>query len=518
MRRAGSWLWRWRCRLVGAAVILVLLAARLPAYDYRRDEAAGVLRQSGEAIQIRLDRRRPVGRHSDRDFNALPNSAEIFSGRRLAIPRLHLRRRGWPADRNLAAAQLGFDRIFLNCAACHVGTYRAHPASKPVVVWWACRPTAAPRPIRAVPHGLRARRALQSLAGDPGRRGQRGEILALRPVVLKYVAVPAIASADPRAFPLPLPGPRAESGSRPLRHLQSLQGAIQWPIEQDAATRAQRASDFPSPLDATPPRGHGLHWDGNNTSVEERNLSAALGAGAVPTTVDQGRSCAYRGLAVDSAKPPPFPAADRPAGRARQDAVRRLLRRLPWPSGPRLHGRPGRQGGAARAIRTDPCRSTITRLLAAAQDNLYAGYPDGGSRISARPTDTPTPLDGIWLRAPYLHNGSVPTCAICSSRRRSARPFYRGYDVIDQRGRLPLRPAPEKGVAFFRLRDALRRQISPNARGERKPGKPSRRLCVPGKWAGNSNRGHEGKEYGTDLRRGQGRHRRISENLLARPL
>ena len=29
-----------------------------------------------------------------------------------------------------------------------------------------------------------------------------------------------------------------------------------------------------------------LHWDGNNTSVDERNLSASLGAGVTPVTVD----------------------------------------------------------------------------------------------------------------------------------------------------------------------------------------------------------------------------------------
>ena len=29
-----------------------------------------------------------------------------------------------------------------------------------------------------------------------------------------------------------------------------------------------------------------LHWDGDNTSVDERNLSAALGAGVTPVTVD----------------------------------------------------------------------------------------------------------------------------------------------------------------------------------------------------------------------------------------
>jgi mono/diheme cytochrome c family protein len=41
-------------------------------------------------------------------------------------------------------------------------------------------------------------------------------------------------------------------------------------------------------------------------------------------------------------------------------------------------------------------------------------------------------LDGIWLRAPYLHNGSVPTLADLL-RPVDQRPavFYRGYDLYD---------------------------------------------------------------------------------------
>ena len=43
------------------------------------------------------------------------------------------------------------------------------------------------------------------------------------------------------------------------------------------------------------------------------------------------------------------------------------------------------------------------------------------------------PLDGIWLRAPYLHNGSVPTLrALLFLDERPAR-FYRAYDVYDWR-------------------------------------------------------------------------------------
>jgi hypothetical protein len=42
------------------------------------------------------------------------------------------------------------------------------------------------------------------------------------------------------------------------------------------------------------------------------------------------------------------------------------------------------------------------------------------------------PLDGIWLRAPYLHNGSVPTLwALLQPPALRPKAFLRGYDVYD---------------------------------------------------------------------------------------
>jgi mono/diheme cytochrome c family protein len=41
-------------------------------------------------------------------------------------------------------------------------------------------------------------------------------------------------------------------------------------------------------------------------------------------------------------------------------------------------------------------------------------------------------LDGIWLRAPYLHNGSVPSLAdLLTPPARRSQVFWRGYDVYD---------------------------------------------------------------------------------------
>jgi hypothetical protein len=43
-------------------------------------------------------------------------------------------------------------------------------------------------------------------------------------------------------------------------------------------------------------------------------------------------------------------------------------------------------------------------------------------------------LDGIWLRAPYLHNGSVPTLHdLLDPVDKRPTVFYRGYDVYDQK-------------------------------------------------------------------------------------
>ena len=41
------------------------------------------------------------------------------------------------------------------------------------------------------------------------------------------------------------------------------------------------------------------------------------------------------------------------------------------------------------------------------------------------------PLDGLWLRAPYLHNGSVPTLRALLFPDERPAVFYRGYDVYD---------------------------------------------------------------------------------------
>jgi len=69
--------------------------------------------------------------------------------------------------------------------------------------------------------------------------------------------------------------------------------------------------------------------------------------------------------------------------------------------------------------------------------NQYALYPDSNYRFSHfRKTGgyANHPLDGIWLRGPFLHNGSVPTLRdLLDAPEARPKVFYRGYDVFDQR-------------------------------------------------------------------------------------
>ena len=72
-------------------------------------------------------------------------------------------------------------------------------------------------------------------------------------------------------------------------------------------------------------------------------------------------------------------------------------------------------------------------------------------------------LDGIWLRAPYLHNGSVPTLRdLLKPAAERPKVFYRGYDVYD-----PV----DVGFVTQGSRSATgRHQIRRQRAGQRQPG------------------------------------------------
>jgi hypothetical protein len=216
-----------------------------------------------------------------------------------------------------------------------------------------------------------------------------------------------------------------------------------------------------------------LHWDGNNSLVEERNKSAAFGTGTTPPTIDIARIKRVEDWLLE-AKPPAFPFGINTELSAKGSAVyQQYCAECHGASGSNFAGAYVGKVTPWPVIGTDRHRlDSYTTELAVNQSTLYAGYPWRFTHFRKTDGYANMPLDGLWLRAPYLHNGSVPTLRDLLEPRRTAKTFYRGNDLYD-----PVRVGFVSNVA---QEDDKRTSSSIRADGN----------AI----------GHEGKAYGTELR------------------
>ncbi|WP_293904753.1 hypothetical protein [Phenylobacterium sp.] len=191
-------------------------------------------------------------------------------------------------------------------------------------------------------------------------------------------------------------------------------------------------ADFMSIWNQQSREGLWLHWDGNNDSIDERNLSASIGAGATPLTLSSDLNLA--GIErikqwIMTLPPPRYPFAidyaKANAGHAVYDKTCADCHEQGW-----------KNYGAViptAYLGTDPERQkAFDATMAGKMNTIGKGQPWAFHRF--RPTEgyASHPLDGIWLRGPYLHNGSVPTLRELLSPVAQRRPtFYRGNDVFD---------------------------------------------------------------------------------------
>jgi len=65
------------------------------------------------------------------------------------------------------------------------------------------------------------------------------------------------------------------------------------------------------------------------------------------------------------------------------------------------------------------------------------------------------PLDNVWLRAPYLHNGSVPTLRALLFPDQRPSVFYAGYNVYDYTNLGYVSSGSEAAAQGFRFDTAL---------------------------------------------------------------
>ena len=234
------------------------------------------------------------------------------------------------------------------------------------------------------------------------------------------------------------------------------------------ADKAVGTVDLPSLWNQKIRDGMWLHWDGNNNLITERNKSAAIGAGCSESSLDLPSMKRVEDW-IWALSPPMFPAAhiDRTFALAGAAVFKFHCANCHESGG----GRVGQVTPVAE-LRTDPERvNCFSPALAAKMNTLGAGRPWKFSHFRKTDGYAAMPLDGVWLRAPYLHNGSVPTIRDLLEKPEN-RPsvFWRGYDVYDYKSLGFIWSGTEAETAGFRYDTSVR---------------------------GNSNAGHA---YGTELK------------------
>ncbi|MEM7534100.1 MAG: cytochrome c [Chloroflexota bacterium] len=237
-------------------------------------------------------------------------------------------------------------------------------------------------------------------------------------------------------------------------------------------------ADFPSIWNQKPRVGMAVHWDGDNASLVARNFSASFGAGATPKNVDRAAVERIGTWLQNKLHAPEYPyeISQEQAMLAQGEELYQV------------YCYDCHDFGGANIGKVDPISSIATsrnRLDSYTEDLVGAQHWYGEENKKYgdfefdcfKKTDgyVNAPLDGIWARAPYLHNGSVPTVwdLLTPAEERSQDSFYRGHGVYDQE-KMGIRTdvAEVDGRGSFILDVSL---------------------------PGNSNQGHSGEVYGTEL-------------------
>jgi mono/diheme cytochrome c family protein len=361
--------------------------------------------------------------------------------------------------------RLGLDQVGFNCALCHAGTVRDSPSATPrVVLGMPAHQLDLESLVQFVLDcSLDSRTTRESVAGRFRALGGRTPLferlimraglvdrLKLQTLDLRNRIAPILADGVPRW------GRGRVDTFNPYKAIQ-----FNWHLDQLPPSELIGASDYPSLWNQAPREGMHLHWDGDNTSVDERNLSAALGAGVTPVTVDHAAIKRVRDW-IWTLPPPAYPYAIDQGLAARGATVYRQYCF-------ECHGGNRFRDGVKDAARvgeiedidrigTDRHRlDSYTDVFAANQTSLY---PDSAYRFTHfRKTRgyANQPLDGIWLRGPYLHNGSVPTLRdLLEPPDRRPTVFFRGYDVFDRAKVGFVSNVPQAdGRSFFRFDTAV---------------------------------------------------------------
>jgi mono/diheme cytochrome c family protein len=389
---------------------------------------------------------------------------------------------------------IGFRRVAQSCAACHTATYRTGPEARRVFV-----PTGP-----AHTFDLEAFfRFLIDCAKDPRFNADRlmNEIELARPpdfgwldkLLYRHVLIPITRQrllAREAKFkwiylhdPLPPRWPQASAAWPDWgRGRDDAMNLTKYFLTTSPTDVTLGPTDMPSLWNlgkyklnpGTRMNLAGDSWDANSVIID-----SALGLlGAAPPSNDKFLDeVHWLNKYLDDYPAPPFPFPIDPAKAGAGKAV--------YDANCASCHRSARTGTVMQVgeVGTDVERLRSWNKDAAVRANeaVKAFGIDRRGLVEADPTGYVIPfLDGIWLRAPYLHNGSVPTLRDLLNPASQRPPaFYRGYDVYDS-----------VAVGFVSLEEQARR-LGVSWDEVKRTGSPydvSQRSC-----------GNQGHEFGVNL-------------------
>ena len=317
----------------------------------------------------------------------------------------------------LSKVTVGVPRVGVNCALCHSASFRARPDDVPTIYPATASHQASDQAYE---------RFLVACANDPrftpdailGEIAKNTRLSLIDRLLYRFSIIP-----DTRRDLLRLRDKRAATPFRP------------------ASGNAAGTSDSMPVWNLRGRDGTSLFRDGLNPSLREAVQWSALEEGASPKWMDRDYT-GWNGTDPKSVS-----------------SLRRVMNyigdlkapKYPLPIDERLaavgavtyesscatcHKPGGPRAGAViplAEIGTDRSRLDLwTATAAAASNGLGDGHPWKFSHFRKTDGYAALPLDGVWLTAPYLHNGSVPTLADLLEPA-AARPakFWRGYDLFD---------------------------------------------------------------------------------------
>jgi hypothetical protein len=319
---------------------------------------------------------------------------------------------------------IGFPRQGITCAVCHNATYRKTPKDKPTIV------PAGPSNKFDSQGFLRF---LFACANDP--RFTADYILPaiaynhqfswLEQQLYRYLIIPQTKKAilkqqqsyawmDSR----PNWGPGRIDPFNPVKFR-----TLGLPLDNTIGN-----SDMMPLWNEKQHQGFAYHWDGLETSLRETIREGAIGDGATRKSIpieDLQRVEDY----ITQLDPPKYPFA---IDRILADKGSKLFEN----SCASCHAFGGERTGTVipvEEVGTDRHRIDMWTQQAVDTYNQYAeGYDWDFDNLRKIDGYLSVSLDGLWLRAPYLHNGSVPYLTdLLEVPEKRTKIFYRGYDVYN---------------------------------------------------------------------------------------